>query len=138
MRKLESKRHHFFCLKNRIATGPAFENAPVLAIVNAYIIHCSICIWGITIHYSLLDLCMGNCHTLFIAKFVYGKLPYIFIAKFVYGKLPYIHYLLLNLCMGNCHTSKACNSVLHVNLLNNVVFNLALCSILALYDTNQH
>ena len=44
----------------------------------------------ITIHYSLLNLCMGNRHTLFIAKFVYGKNHTLFNANFLYGKLPYI------------------------------------------------
>ena len=68
---------------------------------SPYIIHCYICVWE-TIHYSLLHLCMGNLHTLFIATFVYGKSPYVIHCYICVWET--IHYSLLHLCMGNLHT----------------------------------
>ena len=64
-----------------------------------YVIHCYICVWEISIRYSLLHLCLGN-HTLFIATFVSGK-PYIIHCYICVWET--IHYSLLHLCMGN-HT----------------------------------
>ena len=69
---------------------------------SPYIIHCYICVWEIAIRYSLLHLCMGNCHTLFIATFVYGRSQYIIHCYICVWET--IHYSLLHLCMGNLHT----------------------------------
>ena len=67
---------------------------------SPYIVHCYVCVWEIAIHCSLLHLCLGNCHTLFTATFVYGKSPYVIHFYICVWEIA-IHYSLLHLCLGN-------------------------------------